>query len=220
MMYDDLKLRKEEYIDNYYRNLLLFSALKDVTLNEYDYSFDGTNLILKDIDFSKLEDNSLYIDEIFDILDLRFEKFEILKYIDLGNIQEIPAYAFSGLEHLEKVVGKHVKSIEHHSFEDCVSLKEIEFKELESISCYSFINCLNLDTINLKGIQYLDLEPFAFEYCHMKALILDENIINNLDFRDKCFKECSVDRLYIPFAMKEKYSRLCLSLEVKEIKYY
>lgn len=124
-----------------------------------------------------------------------------LSSVNLGNIQNIGAFAFSNCKKLSTPnFPTSIKSIDPFCFQDCDSIKEINLDcNVETIHKYAFAGCKSLKSVKITGLVRT-IEGYAFYFCNkLSSIVIGEGIES---IGENAFSSAAIDYIALPNSLK------------------
>lgn len=221
MTIEEQKTVLKEY---YYKKKLFNDSEKCYVDGIFMYDIIDNDIVLLEVDFSKLSTDSIVVPEVFDYADNVMFLIEegTLKELNMNSIKRIlrpctisgdieNLYAenlecitnnFASFSGLKFVMANKATEVKRGAFYKCIHLEEIIMNNLEKIELVAFSHCKSLERIDLKSVKII--ETSAFNSC------------SNLKFVDLCdleeisltsFSDCSKD-LILCFHKRKDLSNL------------
>lgn len=179
---------REYLIQLYERSLALnLESVYDI----YEYSYDNVNdeLHLVSIKPKCVDDTTIHVLDIFDVIDSNATDNYEIKVLYLGSrVKRIMDSAFTQ-QHLHEVYvedSNNKLEICDRAFNGCWTLRTFECNHIYKISNYAFQNCYNLQSINLDTVEYIGYGCFSGN-TNLKNISLTSIKV----LKEGCFKGCT-----------------------------
>lgn len=216
---------QKEVLKEYYYKKKLFNDDEKCYVDEiFGYDIINNDIVLLEVDFSKLSTDIIEVPEVFDCADnvMFLNEKNILKELNISSIKRIirpctisgdieNLYAeslecitnnFASFSGLKFVMANKAREVKRGAFYNCSHLEEIIMNNVEKIELAAFSRCDSLERLDLKSVKII--EAGAFTFC------------SNLKFVDLCdleeisltsFSNCSKD-LILCFHKRKDLSNL------------
>lgn len=216
--------QKEVLKEYYYKKKLFNDSEKCYVDGVFGYDVIDNDIVLVEVDFSKLSTDSIVVPEVFDCADnvMFLNVNGELKELDINSIKRIirpctisgdieNLYAeslecitnnFASFSGLRFVMANKVTEVMRGAFYNCTHLEEIIMNSVEKIGLGAFSHCENLESLDLMNVTIID--PGAFTFCS-KLKSVDLCKLEKVSLTS--FSNCSKD-LTLKFHKRKDLSNL------------